>query len=78
METVEKQPKLSKKSLKLEKYLISEKQKPGRYILTKLRTGICKLRIETGRYKKPRKEPVEERVCRICRSGEIEDENILS
>jgi hypothetical protein len=62
-----------KDKLKLESYLLSEKEKTGRYLLTSIRTGTNKLRIETGRWKK-RKEKVEERVCIQCGSGEIEDE----
>ena len=45
----------------------------GRYILTGLRTGTNRLRIETGRWKRPR-EAVEERVCLSCMEGEVEDE----
>ncbi len=41
--------------------------------MTRLRSGTNKLRIETGRWKKP-KEKESERVCRACLSGEVEDE----
>ena len=63
-----------KTKLEMEPYLISEHQKAARYILTSIRTGTNKLRIDTGRYKKPVKEPVETRVCNVCKCGAIEDE----
>ena len=77
-EAVGKQPKLRtygtfKKDLKLENYLLSEKDKTGRYGLTSIRVGTNKLRIETGRWKKPI-EKAESRVCIQCGSGEVEDE----
>ena len=42
-------------------------------MLTNLRTGTNKLRIETGRWKRPVEKP-EERICRQCNNAEIEDE----
>jgi hypothetical protein len=62
-----------KKKLVMEKYLLSEKEKKGRYLLTAVRTGTNKLRIETGRWKRP-VEKKEDRVCIQCGSGEVEDE----
>ena len=62
-----------KKKLQLEKYLLSGSQKSGRYLLTSIRTGTNKLRIETGRWKRP-KELIEQRVCRNCMTGQVEDE----
>ena len=62
-----------KKKLELENYLISEKEKTGRYLLTSLRVGTNKLRIETGRWKRPI-ERREERVCTQCNTGNVEDE----
>jgi len=65
-----------KKKLELERYLLSEKEKEGRYLLTRLRTGTNKLRIETGRWKRPFVK-AEDRVCLQCeggRIGQIEDE----
>ena len=53
--------------------MLSETQKTARYVLTSIRTGTNKLRIETGRWKKPREDP-RNRICRLCLSGEIEDE----
>ena len=41
--------------------------------LAKLRLGVLTLRIETGRFVRPRL-PAEERLCLICNSGEVEDE----
>lgn len=59
--------------LELETYLLSEQRKAARYLLTSIRSGTNKLRIETGRWTKPKEAP-EERICRACLSGEIEDE----
>ena len=44
-----------------------------RKFLAKLRLGVLALHIETGRYHRPRL-PAEDRLCKICNSGEIEDE----
>ena len=44
-----------------------------RKFLAKLRLGVLTLRIETGRFVRPRL-PAEERLCLICNSGEVEDE----
>jgi hypothetical protein len=62
-----------KNKLELEPYLLSEQNKLGRYLLTSLRSGTNKLRIETGRWKKPR-EVEEDRVCMTCMEGAVEDE----
>lgn len=62
-----------KTKLELEPYLLSEQNKLGRYLLTSLRSGTNKLRIETGRWKKP-KEDKEDRVCMTCMDGAVEDE----
>ena len=72
------QPKLRmyrtfKTKLQIEPYLLTDKNKRGRYLFTGLRTGSNQLRIETGRWKRPQ-EHERERVCMICMSGEIEDE----
>ena len=52
-----------KHKLQLEPYLLTQKDKVGRYLLTSLRSGTNKLRIETGRHKKPKKEKVKDRIC---------------
>ena len=44
-----------------------------RKFLAKLRLGVLTLRIETGRFMRPRLPP-EERLCTICNCGEVEDE----
>ena len=44
-----------------------------RSLLSKFRTGILPLRIETGRWYQGTK--LEERVCELCRNGDIEDES---
>ena len=49
---------------------VEVKCKRQRRMLAKLRGGVAELRIETGRW---RGLPREERVCKNCRSGEVED-----
>ena len=47
----------------------------------KIRLSAHNLHIETGRYKRPRKTPIEERLCSYCLSlniDEIEDEYRVS
>jgi len=63
-----------KSKLVLEPYLLSEHQKSARFILTSIRTGTNKLRVDTGRQKKPKKEPLEDRICTVCKCGAVEDE----
>jgi hypothetical protein len=62
-----------KSKLRVEAYLLSEKDPLGRYWVTRIRSGTNPLRIESGRRKRP-VEPVGERICRECKLGEIEDE----
>ena len=45
-----------------------------RKFLAKLRLGVLGLRIETGRYERPRRLP-EERICTQCNLGATEDES---
>ena len=71
---MKKKPKLRtyctfKSKLMMEDYLLSEKEKIGRYLLTSVRVGTNKLRIETGRWKRPVEKP-EERVCIQCEKGD--------
>ena len=42
--------------------------------LSKFRLGLLHLRIETARLVRPRIPP-EERFCRVCNGGEVEDES---
>ena len=63
-----------KEKFQLEKYLLQIKCKKTKNLLTKLRISGHDLYIETGRYTKPKKTPVDERICRFCTTGEIEDE----
>ena len=44
-----------------------------RKLMSQFRLGVLKLRIETGRYVRPRLPP-EQRFCQICNNGEVEDE----
>ena len=55
-------------------YLLSIKCINSRILFTKLRISAHDLLIETGRYTKPKKTPVENRLCRFCKSNNIEDE----
>ena len=60
-----------KNSYAVEKYVLINLNRHERSILSQFRCGILPLRIETGRYigEKP-----EERVCKICKNGQTEDE----
>ena len=60
-----------KLSKKLENYLSAIKNAPQRRYLTKLRISNHKLQIEYGRYQKL---PREERICKSCDIGIVEDE----
>ena len=44
-----------------------------RKFLSKIRLGVLQLRIETGRYERPKK-PADERICKQCSMAEVEDE----
>ena len=61
-----------KHNLELEKYLHLEVNARTRRHLTALRIGAFPLRIEVGRWKR---EPVEERICLQCVSGQLENES---
>ena len=62
-----------KDRLVLEPYVVELDRDKSRE-LTMLRGGSNRLRIETGRWKREsRREKVEERVCKVCLCGEIED-----
>ena len=41
---------------------------------SKLRISSHQLQIEIGRYSKPRKTPIPERICKLCNDLKIEDE----
>jgi len=60
-----------KKDLKFEPYLQLH-HRGGIPELAKIPGGSSRLRIEQGRYEK---EPVNERVCRLCANGDVEDES---
>ena len=38
-----------------------------------IRSGSCRLRIETGRWKRPREEE-KNRICTVCNGGNVENE----
>ena len=71
-----------KNSIVTEPYLLSFLPKHVRSIFAQFRLGILPLHIETGRFvniydeqtKSYRKMKPEERTCKICDSGEVEDE----
>ena len=58
-----------KNDLRRESYLALPLE--SRRKLTEMRSGTQGLRIETGRWEK---EPLEERMCKVCVCGPIEDE----
>ena len=62
-----------KKTFQMEQYLLSVNNKLSRKALTRLRTSAHSLEIETGRYHKPKKLEIEERICKLCKL-ETEDE----
>ena len=66
--------KLFKNEFKLEKYLTHAYNINYTVALTRFRISSHNLRIETGRYTKPNKTPVDERICLYCSSQTIEDE----
>ena len=65
--------KLFKNNFEMENYLLFDSSVDRRRILTKLRLSCHNLRIETGRHCYP-KIPAEQRLCRKCESGKVEDE----
>jgi hypothetical protein len=62
-----------KSSFSFEQYLLEVKNDSHRHALTKLRISNHKLAIETGRYTKPITAR-SDRVCLLCASGQVEDE----
>ena len=54
-----------------EEYVQNVRVKPHRSLLARLRGGTAPLQIETGRYIGL---PAEERICRSCNTGQVEDE----
>jgi hypothetical protein len=63
-----------KHSYKLENYLLNTKNFKAKKLLTKLRISAHDLHIETGRYHKPKKIPLDQRTCHFCNQNLIEDE----
>ena len=63
----------SKPTSKMENYLIHLNSSQKKTMFTKLRISSHDLHIETRHYTKPRKTPVNDRICRFCSTGEIED-----
>jgi len=55
-----------------EKYVLQCIPKHERSLMAQLRCGVLPLEIETGRYKRL---DVDERKCKICNSGQVEDES---
>ena len=66
--------KLFKREFRLEPYLISPKNIHYSLALLKFRISSHNLHIETGRYSRPNKTPVNERFCHYCSSQAVEDE----
>ena len=63
-----------KTNFKLEPYLLATKNFDKRRLFTQLRISAHDLYIETGRYTKPVKTPVENRICQFCNKNKVEDE----
>ena len=67
-----------KTTFNLENYLLSIKCINSRILFTKLRISAHDLLIEMGRYTKPKKTPVENRLCRFCKSwNKMNNSNLL-
>ena len=60
-----------KRDINTESYISTFLSRYQRSLLAQLRTGILPLHVETGRYYRT---PLEQRVCKICQTDEIEDE----
>ena len=61
-----------KNAMEKEKYILINLSRFEKSIISQLRYGILPLRVETGRF---RNEKREERICNMCNTNEIEDEN---
>lgn len=57
-----------KQEMRMEEYLTGHRKEVGR--LVKLRAGVTRLEVEKGRWKTKCRW---ERVCKMCKSGEVED-----
>ena len=66
--------KLFKSHFKLEPYLMCTQNLNFNLALLKFRISSHNLRIETGRYTRPSKTPVDERLCLYCSNQAVEDE----
>ena len=64
-----------KKMLKEEEYLKNE-DAIGRRMLARIRSGTNNLRIETGRYERPR-QTEEYRICKVCMEETETEEHFL-
>jgi len=76
LEEIRKKPKLRtyatfKENISVESYVKQYYTRDARSLLAQFRLGILPLHIETGRYANL---PVENRLCNVCNSGDIEDE----
>ena len=60
-----------KDKIKTEQYVLQNMPKHYRKSLAKFRSGTLQIRVETGRYENV---PLQDRICKFCSSGSIEDE----
>lgn len=63
--------KIFKESVETEPYVYCILNRGYRSILARLRAGVLPLEIETGRW---RAVPAQQRYCKLCNSGHVEDE----
>ena len=61
-----------KNTLATERYILIANSVGGRRVMAGLRMGCLPLAVETGRYSNI---PYEERVCRLCDRGDVEDQS---
>jgi len=66
--------KLFKTTFTMENYVLHITNTKIHQNFTALRISNHLLNIETGRYKRPKKTPVSERLCTMCSMGAVEDE----
>jgi hypothetical protein len=65
--------KLFKHNINIENYLVDRINVSTRKEFTKLRVSAHQLRLETGRFTKP-KTPVDDRLCHFCNTRSVESE----
>ena len=63
-----------KENIGLEDYVLLNIPWYKKKVLAMLRAGCLPLEVEKGRHHRPKPIPLEERVCKMCNCGSVEDE----